>query len=218
MRKIVVKKQRPKAFIGALVGAVGSVASGVIGGIQAKKAAKAQAAADLLASRKEEAGNLTQSYANSAQTDEEFKSRFREEFVLGGKKARVANVSSEDINNPVYSKKKPLPIKEQKKVYIDEPRQKGGKQFEKMGKVAYATARLVPGLTGTVTNIIDVINSKAEEEALRASDPRGVNTPIPFSVNDATDAVNLTRGVLGKVINTSTQHSTNYYPSKSNYA
>ena len=84
MEKVVIKRKRPKAFIGAIIGAVGSIASGVIGGIQAKKQAKAEAAAQELANKKEEAANLTQAYANDAQRNEEFQNKFKTKYKTGG--------------------------------------------------------------------------------------------------------------------------------------
>lgn len=70
--------------------------------------------------------------------------------------------TSEDIDNPVYSKKKPLSIKEQKKIFIEDRQKQGLRNFDKGMKIAYAAARLVPGPIGTATNIIDLVKGDGE--------------------------------------------------------
>lgn len=70
--------------------------------------------------------------------------------------------TSEDIDNPVYSKKKPLSIKEQKKIFIEDRQKQGLRNFDKGMKIAYAAARLVPGPIGTATNIIDLVKGNGE--------------------------------------------------------
>lgn len=64
--------------------------------------------------------------------------------------------TSEDIGNPAYSKKKPLPIKEQEQLFIKDRQVQGLKNFDKMTKIGYGIARLVPGPIGTATSLIDV--------------------------------------------------------------
>lgn len=79
---------------------------------------------------------------------------------------------SEDIDNPVYSKKKPLSIKEQKKIFIEDRQKQGLRNFDEGMKIAYAAARLVPGPIGTATNIIDLVKSDGETgDILAASNP-----------------------------------------------
>lgn len=70
--------------------------------------------------------------------------------------------TSEDIDNLVYSKKKPLSIKEQKKIFIEDRQKQGLRNFDKGMKIAYAAARLVPGPIGTATNIIDLVKGDGE--------------------------------------------------------
>lgn len=77
--------KRPKAFIGAIIGAVGSIASGIIGNANAKKQAESQRKAEELNIKKEEAANLTQLYANDQDREKEFQNRFRQEYAKGGK-------------------------------------------------------------------------------------------------------------------------------------
>lgn len=66
--------------------------------------------------------------------------------------------TSEDIDNPVYSKKKPLSIKKQKEIYIDEPRIKSAETFDKAAKIAFDIARLHPTY-GIGMNLIDAANA-----------------------------------------------------------
>lgn len=80
--------------------------------------------------------------------------------------------TSEDIDNPVYSKKKPLPIKEQKKIFIEDKQKQGLKNFDKGMKAAYAVARLAPGPLGIATNIIDLVKGNGETgDILAAGNP-----------------------------------------------
>lgn len=80
--------------------------------------------------------------------------------------------TSEDIGNPVYSKKKPLSIKEQEQLFIKDRQIQGLKNFDKMAKIGYGIARLVPGPIGTVTNIIDMVKGNGDTgDILAASNP-----------------------------------------------
>lgn len=63
--------------------------------------------------------------------------------------------TSEDIGNPVYSKKKPLSIKQQEQIFIKDRQEQGLKNFDKAAKIAYGVARLVPGYVGAATSLID---------------------------------------------------------------
>ena len=69
-----------------------------------------------------------------------------------------ADFSSEDIDNKVYSKKKPLSIKKQKEIFIYKPRMDSAESFRKLGDFSYKAARFAPGPIGTATNIIDMFN------------------------------------------------------------
>lgn len=80
--------------------------------------------------------------------------------------------TSEDIDNPVYSKKKPLSIKEQRKIFIEDRQKQGLENFDKGMKIAYAAARLAPGPIGTATNIIDLVKGDGETgDILAAGNP-----------------------------------------------
>lgn len=63
--------------------------------------------------------------------------------------------SSEDIGNPVYSKKKPLSDKEARKILIEDRQKRGAQYFNKGAHMLYGGARLVPGVLGSITDIID---------------------------------------------------------------
>ena len=76
--------------------------------------------------------------------------------------------TSEDIDNPVYSKKKPLSIKEQRKIFIEDRQKQGLENFDKGMKAAYAVAR--PGPIGTATNIIDLVKGETGD-ILAAGNP-----------------------------------------------
>ena len=65
---------------------------------------------------------------------------------------------SEDIDNKVYSKKKPLSIKKQKEIFIEEPKQKGVENFKKAADLTFKLARFTPGPIGYATDIIDIIH------------------------------------------------------------
>lgn len=65
--------------------------------------------------------------------------------------------TNEDIDNSVYSKKKPLSIKKQKEIYIDEPRIKSAETFDKAAQIAFDIARLHPTY-GIGMNLIDATN------------------------------------------------------------
>lgn len=67
--------------------------------------------------------------------------------------------TSEDIGNPVYSKKKPLSIKQQEQIFIKDRQEQGLKNFDKAAKIAYGIARLVPGPIGLATDFIDTGNN-----------------------------------------------------------
>lgn len=67
--------------------------------------------------------------------------------------------TSEDIGNPVYSKKKPLSIKQQEQIFIKDRQEQGLKNFDKAAKIAYGVARLVPGPIGLATDFIDTGNN-----------------------------------------------------------
>ena len=67
--------------------------------------------------------------------------------------------TSEDIGNPVYSKKKPLSIKQQEQIFIKDRQEQGLKNFDKAAKIAYGVARLVPGPIGLATDFIDAGNN-----------------------------------------------------------
>ena len=69
-----------------------------------------------------------------------------------------ADFSSEDIDNKVYSKKKPLSIKKQKEIFIEEPKQKGVENFKKAADLTFKLARFTPGPIGYATDIIDIIH------------------------------------------------------------
>lgn len=80
--------------------------------------------------------------------------------------------TSEDIDNPVYSKKKPLSIKEQRKIFIEDRQKQGLENFDKGMKAAYAVARLAPGPLGIATNIIDLVKGNGETgDILAAGNP-----------------------------------------------
>ena len=66
--------------------------------------------------------------------------------------------TSEDIWNKAYSKKKPLSIKKQKEIFIEEPKQKGVENFKKAADLTFKLARFTPGPIGYATDIIDIIH------------------------------------------------------------
>lgn len=98
--------------------------------------------------------------------------------------------TSEDIDNPVYSKKKPLSIKEQKKIFIEDRQKQGLEHFDKGMKTAYAVARLAPGPIGTATNIIDLVKGDGE-----TGDMLAAGNPL---VEGITDYRAKTSGLLNK--------------------
>ena len=85
-------KKRRKAFIGAIIGAVGSLAGSIIGGINQKKAAKAQAAVDNknrnLQTAYTDAQNLTEGYGDQDYVDE-YNNRIT--FRCGGRRKKATN-------------------------------------------------------------------------------------------------------------------------------
>lgn len=84
--------------------------------------------------------------------------------------------TSEDIGNPVYKKNwTPKKDKETSEKLKKERQTKGVQNFDKMAKIGYATARLIPGPVGWTTNIIDLINENAGSGDILAAGEPGVN-------------------------------------------
>ena len=73
------------------------------------------------------------------------------------------NWTSEDIDNRVYSKKKPLSIKEQKEIFIDAPRNDGIKAFKKGAQLVGDVARLHP-VYGIGMNFIDMAEAAKNKD------------------------------------------------------
>lgn len=88
--------------------------------------------------------------------------------------------TSEDIGNPVYSKKKPLSIKEQEQLFIKDRQIQGLKNFDKMAKIGYGIARLVPGPIGTVTNIIDMVKGNGDTGDILAAGNPAIETAADY--------------------------------------
>lgn len=70
----------------------------------------------------------------------------------------------EDVDNPVYSKKKPMTIQEQREYYIEQPKRDGLRRFDRMMRTGYDVMRLMPGPFGYVTNVTDLINELRENK------------------------------------------------------
>lgn len=84
--------------------------------------------------------------------------------------------TSEDIGNPVYKKNwTPKKDKEVLKKLKKERQSQGVQNFDKMARIGYAIARLVPGPVGWTTNIIDLINENAGSGDILAAGEPGVN-------------------------------------------
>lgn len=88
--------------------------------------------------------------------------------------------TSEDIGNPVYSKKKPLSIKEQEQLFIKDRQIQGLKNFDKMAKIGYGIARLVPGPIGTATNIIDMVKGNGDTGDILAAGNPAIETAADY--------------------------------------
>ena len=101
--------------------------------------------------------------------------------------------TSEDIDNPVYSKKKPLSIKEQKQIFIKDRQEQGARNFDKGMRIGFGVARLHPTY-GIGMNIVDMIDATK----------RG----------DFPDYVSNMFGATGKVTTKLGNHTANPTPSK----
>ena len=77
--------KRPKAFLGAAIGAVGAIAGGIIGGISANSQRKKAAAEARRQKMYEENRSLTQAYSNAGELQDEYEKRFQKTFKTGGK-------------------------------------------------------------------------------------------------------------------------------------
>lgn len=85
--------------------------------------------------------------------------------------------TSEDIGNPVYKKNwTPKKDKEALEKLKKERQSQGVQNFDKMARIGYATARLVPGPVGWTTNIIDLANENAGSGDILATGEPGVNS------------------------------------------
>lgn len=77
--------KRPKAFIGAIIGAVGSIASGVIGGIAKRKQAKAEARRLQEEKDIKQGQAMTQAYSTADELQNEYENKYKVEYKNGGK-------------------------------------------------------------------------------------------------------------------------------------
>ena len=85
--------------------------------------------------------------------------------------------TSEDIGNPVYKKNwSPKKDKEALEKLKKKRQSQGVQNFDKMARIGYATARLVPGPVGWTTNIIDLVNENAGSGDILATGEPGVNS------------------------------------------
>ena len=77
--------KRPKAFLGAAIGAVGAIAGGIIGGISANSQRKKAEAEARRQKMYEENRSMTQAYSNAGELQDEYEKRFQKTFKTGGK-------------------------------------------------------------------------------------------------------------------------------------
>lgn len=115
--------------------------------------------------------------------------------------------TSEDIGNPVYSKKITKPIVEQEKLFIKNPQESSIKRFNKLANVGFGVARLFP-TTGLVMNVIDAIEAiNNKDEASYASNVGGGTSKMIYKagkipLRDVTPgrihSRNLGKSILGK--------------------
>lgn len=99
--------------------------------------------------------------------------------------------TSEDIGNPVYKKNwTPKKDKEVLKKLKKERQSQGAQNFDKMARIGYAIARLVPGPVGWTTNIIDLANENAGPGDILATGEPGVNSLVNYKAK--------TSGLLNK--------------------
>lgn len=66
--------------------------------------------------------------------------------------------TSEDVNNPVYSKKKPLSIEKQEEIFIKDKQKQGAAYFDKAAQIGFGITRLHPTY-GIAMNLIDISNN-----------------------------------------------------------
>lgn len=66
--------------------------------------------------------------------------------------------TSEDVDNPVYSKKRPLSIKQQEQIFIKDRQEQGAKDFDKGARIGLGLIRLHPTY-GIAMNIVDMIEA-----------------------------------------------------------
>jgi hypothetical protein len=87
--------------------------------------------------------------------------------------------TSEDMGNPVYSKRRQLSDKEARKLIIEDPRLRAGQRFNKGAQILYGSARLVPGTVGLTTDILDTAYgwyTKKPEENIFDSTNAGIRS------------------------------------------
>ena len=85
------------------------------------------------------------------------------------------NWTSEDVNNPVYSKKKPLSIEKQEEIFIKDRQKQGAAYFDKAAQIGFGIARLHPTY-GTAMNLIDISNNLKDAK-------EGKDTFIDYFIN-----------------------------------
>lgn len=79
--------KRPKAFLGAIIGAVGGLASATIGAISARKQRKQQEKLQERQKTLQEDASMTQAYSNSIELQNDLERQRRMEYKNGGKKS-----------------------------------------------------------------------------------------------------------------------------------
>ena len=77
--------KRPKAFLGAVIGAVGTIAGGVLGAVSANSQRKKAEAEARRQKMYEENRSLTQAYSNAGELQDEYEKQFQKTFKTGGK-------------------------------------------------------------------------------------------------------------------------------------
>lgn len=91
--------------------------------------------------------------------------------------------TSEDINNPVYSKKKPLSIEQQKQVFIKDRQNQGAKHFDKGMRIGFGLLRLHPTL-GIGMNLIDMVKAgKNKDEKSYVSNSLGAASKSTYAAS-----------------------------------
>lgn len=100
--------------------------------------------------------------------------------TIGNDEDPPSTWTSEDIDNPVYSKKKPLSIKDQEELLIKSKQLQGLQNLQNIGNYAYDAAGFTP-LFGDILSVYDTGKAVANKDWLTAG--LAALTIIPFVPN-----------------------------------